>query len=783
MALPYDRPMAAVLYRVRALLRAHRVSTLVLVVLIAVVSGAVMAVAAGAHRTMTAPDRYTDSVGGSFDALVTQQDGGPPVTAAIAALPSVSSAGSITFVFGAMIEPGSGEMVQGLVFGGSAEANGLQLVAGRDPAPGSSTEFVATRTFVSQAQLKVGDELQLAALTQEQADSGGFDETTASIHRPAVLVGVVDGPSQVNDPEPIALFGPDLIVDEPEMGIALTLVSVRLRPGQDLAQLRTELDGLAAGPSLSVAPSTIIGTDIRRAVQTLAVGLWLVVVVAGIAAIAVLGQLVTRHVRLGAVERSRLVAIGSTDGQIVAESSARAAIPVVIGALLGAVVATVPSSVFPAGFFRRLEPHPGFEIDVTVIPLGVLVTIVGLAAWTVGVLWIAQRPARSARPSKLVETLATRTPGSAAATGLRFAFTRRATERAAIRGPIVAIMMTVAVLVGAIVFGASMSRLMDEPARYGSNYDLAIGDDGAASLDPAVEASLRSDPEVTSLTLYAQSHGRVRSTDISLLGMQVVRGGTTPIVLEGRLPAGDDEIAFGRVSAEDVGAVVGGSVEVAGTTGVRAFAVVGLVVVPGFGANEGMGDGAIVTVGGLGLVDSETMIASAAISVRDWRSSPTASARIDSAGQERLPPPFRPSVIVNIARVRVIPYLLAILLGVLAVITVANVVLSAVRSRRRDLVVLRALGAEQSWIVRVVHWQATIFVSFCIVAGVPLGAIAGAALFTRFAESMGAVDDASLPWWWIGLVVFAAVVLANGAAALPSRQARRWIPAEVLLTE
>lgn len=46
------------------------------------------------------------------------------------------------------------------------------------------------------------------------------------------------------------------------------------------------------------------------------------------------------------------------------------------------------------------------------------------------------------------------------------------------------------------------------------------------------------------------------------------------------------------------------------------------------------------------------------------------------------------------ARIRSIPFLLAGLVALLAVLTVVHVMLTSVRNRRRDVAVLRALGAD-----------------------------------------------------------------------------------------
>ena len=157
----------------------------------------------------------------------------------------------------------------------------------------------------------------------------------------------------------------------------------------------------------------------------------------------------------------------------------------------------------------------------------------------------------------------------------------------------------------AITFGVSLDRLVHQPFRYGSNYDASVGDNGAETLPDGLVARLDANPDVTSLTLFAGSQARVGDRTIPILGLEAVRGEGQPIMLEGRLPASDDEIAFGRVTAGDIGAHVGDTVELAGATQSQVFRVTGLAVVPGLGANDGLGSGGIVTMGGLTRIDSK----------------------------------------------------------------------------------------------------------------------------------------------------------------------------------
>jgi len=136
-----------------------------------------------------------------------------------------------------------------------------------------------------------------------------------------------------------------------------------------------------------------------------------------------------------------------------------------------------------------------------------------------------------------------------------------------------------------------------------------------------------------------------------------------------------------------------------------------------------------------------------------------------------------------VARVRAIPFALAGVLGALVVLTVAHVMFTSTRARRRDLAILRSLGADRGWITRAVHWQATAFTVVPVAIGVPLGFIIGRIIFAAFANSMGAINDASLPVAIVAAVVLGVLVLANAVASIPARRARHMRPAVILQTD
>ncbi|TFH13724.1 MAG: hypothetical protein E4H05_10515, partial [Acidimicrobiales bacterium] len=263
--------MGAVRYRLFSGLRHRWRSTAAVTILVAVVFGVVITVAAGAHRTATAPDRYTSSSQVGADGIVTQ-DGGRPRTDEIAELGGVASVDSITFVFGSVTGPTGADPGPALVFSGSPRAIGMRLVRGRETDPDNASEVVASQSFVDAAHAEIGDSFEVVTFTQQQADNGGFGTPNPEGPRVLVtLVGVIDGPTQLDDPTPLVVVSPAFL-REPEVGLALTLTAVDLGDGVDLSQLRAQLDTLPDSQALSLDPAEVISAEVRRAVSTQARG-------------------------------------------------------------------------------------------------------------------------------------------------------------------------------------------------------------------------------------------------------------------------------------------------------------------------------------------------------------------------------------------------------------------------------------------------------------------------------------------------------------------------------
>jgi hypothetical protein len=143
----------------------------------------------------------------------------------------------------------------------------------------------------------------------------------------------------------------------------------------------------------------------------------------------------------------------------------------------------------------------------------------------------------------------------------------------------------------------------------------------------------------------------------------------------------------------------------------------------------------------------------------------------------------RPGGIRNYAAVRDTPLVLGAVLAILAVGTLAHVLLTSGRRRRRDLAVLKALGCTREQMLRVVAWQATALAGAALLIGVPLGVIAGRLAWGLFAGAAGISIRADVPVPLVAAAVAGVLLLANLIAVWPGWRAARIRPALALRTE
>jgi hypothetical protein len=377
-----------------------------------------------------------------------------------------------------------------------------------------------------------------------------------------------------------------------------------------------------------------------------------------------------------------------------------------------------------------------------------------------------------------------------------------------VRSALTGTAIAVAALVAALVFGASLVRLVDTPRLYGQNWSLGLSftfGSAPASGNPSVGAVLSRVPGVVAYAGGNVGQISVDGQQVAGVGIRPLHGEVFPTLLGGRPPATAHEIVLGSRTLRRLGKQVGDLVSVQATPGRRPvlMRVVGEAIFPSFGVGiftpTGLGDGAAVfapllppnNVGcprniscyDFFLVRFRLGTPGTVVSALGRRFVSALTASGCPPGTCQALTAAAPAAISNYSRVRATPLVLGGLLALLAVALLAQVLLTTIRRRRRDLAVVKTLGFLRRQVSAAVAWQATALAAVALLVGLPLGVAGGRWAWALFAGSVGVGPGAAVPLSTIAVVVPVTLVLANVIAAGPGWAAARVKPAVALRTE
>jgi hypothetical protein len=333
--------------------------------------------------------------------------------------------------------------------------------------------------------------------------------------------------------------------------------------------------------------------------------------------------------------------------------------------------------------------------------------------------------------------------------------------------------IAVAGVVGSIIVGSSVARIVERPSRWGVNYDQLYGNPYAPApsdiVTPAVD-----EPLITAVSGATIGSITLDGRDTSLFAFDAVRGGLGPTILDGRAPAATDEVALGAEVADRLHAHIGDELTATGPDGATAhLRMVGIAVTP-----DSAGNGVAMTFAGYAaLAPSATenllLVDFAADAPADVAQRVAAAA----AGPGLL---TKPTSVRALERVTTAPFMLAAVLTGLLVLTCAYALAMSVRARRTELAVLRALGADGRQLRGIVHWQATLLAAAVVIVGIPAGIAAGRAVVRLVTSTLGIVPGAQLSPALLAGIPLAAILAANLLALLPARRAARTAVGELM---
>jgi len=826
--------MTALWLRLRADLRHRWRALLGLALLLGVIGGVVLAAAAGARRTDTAYPRLLEWANATRVDVIVEGSGLGGYDKALARLPQVAAIateglyqatppGRYTTPVNAIASPDGALGVT---------VDRAKVLAGRVYDAAKPGQAMIDQRMAAMEHIAPGGTLRLAGIPNNPDGTPDFREAAPLTFRVTAIVAFDNQivPTGSIASEPTALLSTPFAATPlaGKLGYGVEAL-VRLRPGASMTAFQAQASALAkrypaTGERVIFVDESGQVSATERATRPQAVALAAFAALTGLIAMAVIGQLLSRQLTLEAAEFPILAALGVTRASLCALSLAKLAVVTVTGAVIAVAVAIAESPLMPIGPARLAEPHAGVEVNLAILGLGAAVVALLPLAVLAGPAWRAakQSPAplgvaepaaaHQARPSRLAMLL-TRTGSVTGGIGLRMAFEPgRGRTAVPVRSALAGSAIAVAAVVAAAVFGASLVGLVSTPHEYGRNWDQRV-DLGFGGVPGTLGARIAATaPGVAGYAAGNYGQLTVGGQVLPAIGVDQPRDGGYLTLLAGRAPAKPDEIALGAQTLRAIGRQVGQSIPVTidqvithGPDVRRIMRIVGVAVFPAFSrgsfAPTGLGTGAVVTASVLS-VQSQPGATSLCVTratcynffllrYQPGTDQGAAAARVSGTLLASGCPPGsctvgadeRPGDIKNYAAIRDTPLVLAAVLVVLAVATLAHVLLTGVRRRRRDLAVLKTLGLARSQLLRVVAWEASAFAATALVIGVPLGVLAGRWAWAVFAGAAGVGSEAEVPVTLLLLAIPVTLLLANLIAAGPGWGAARVRPAGVLRAE
>ncbi len=815
--------MGAVWYRGRADLRRGIWGTLALIGLIGFAGGVTLAAVAGSIRTRDALPEFLE-YNRPADLVVYVDPALPEAEQSdlvhqVLELPEWETVALLSSALVSVRPPGEEftVMVAAAVREGDLPLGFWRpiLVDGEAPDPRSATDALVNEAFADTFGIGVGDTFDLRNVTQANLETAGngqllvdpdgtdFAMTVAGIERqPRDLRS--DGQDRegrfATDAWSIKLtpaFWDELDGDVASYGGGAV---GRLRAGVSTDDLGAAVKALSADHFFieSANDEETLLASIRRAVDFEANALLLFSAVFAIAGVALVGQAIGRQVTLRLDDGEALRAAGFDRRQRSAVMVPRAVLLALAGATVAVIVAVGASPLAPVGVARRAELDPGLALDPLVLVAGAALIVLLVVTWSLVVAWRSSRSAvtgadlvRRDRPSVAGARLAALGAGVTTVAGVRLALER---GRGPTAVPVVSALMAgvsgVFMVTAVLTFSLSLGHLIDSPALQGWSWDVVVGNYSQQDSVDEGAALLEANPQVGGFV--GQNTQAMRIDGAASYTAALGPGDTSvgPPVITGRRPEADDEIALGRTTLAKLDKQLGDTVSLgadASTDAVEAT-IVGTVILPAtIDDSLTLGDGGLMTLDGLRAVYGPQGDSAAAQSfLVEFAAGVDTADGIDSLQEdfgESIVTPRAPADVENLRRVQGLPALLAATVGLLALGTLANTLVTCVRRRRRDLATFATLGFRPRQIASTVAWQATTIAVIALVVGIPFGIAAGRTVWALIMETIGTSVPAVTPWAALGLLALAVFLGANAIAALPARAASRTRPATTLRSE
>lgn len=684
----------------------------------------------------------------------------------------------------------------------------VKLVAGRMPNQSDPAEVLASSNLVPYG-IHVGSvlHLALAASSQRNAVLGNANVTPRG---PVVTVHVVG--LSISEFEFPGVQTPSYDI-YPTASFARTYNSKTVTLYEYFFRLRHGQAGLPRFESLirqhglgGVVDVDAEGNSIATSIAPQAVGWWLLTGLAALVGLVVLVQALMREASVEAEDFPALDALGASRRQLFSWTMARTLVVAVLGAAAGVALALLVSVFAPFGEAKLADPNPGFDFDPLLLVGGAAVAVALVLALGV---WPAVASARRAsfldagpvaRASRTVTFLSGSGAPPTMLIGVRNALERGRGRRAIpVGSAILGVVLAVTVLCGTAVFGDSLHRLTSTPSQYGQGFEawFSVNSTGSVGQNLTMLHAIERHPGVIGITAGVGGPVTIDGKVVDALAGDSLRGPLVIPLTGGRYAASDDEVVLGPKTLSELGAHVGSTVRVSvGNGDARPFRVVGTAVLPPDFNSQGLGSGAIFTVGALSgsschngadhaCLESSIVAETGSFLVRI---APDAqgSAALEALSRQfstQVNFPAPPTDLVNFGEAVNFPLLFGFIVVLFGTATLLHLLLSSLNRRRREVGLLKALGMFRRQVALSVAWQTTTMAVIGIVIGVPLGIAAGRAVWTAFANNLGIGTQPVVTAVEIALLAVGTLVVANGLAVIPAAIASRSRASSLLKSE
>jgi predicted lysophospholipase L1 biosynthesis ABC-type transport system permease subunit len=375
--------------------------------------------------------------------------------------------------------------------------------------------------------------------------------------------------------------------------------------------------------------------------------------------------------------------------------------------------------------------------------------------------------------------------------GVRMALERgRGRTAVPVRPAIAGAVAGVLGVVAATVVATSLERVVAEPARYGWTFDTVVvgshgqtGHGGPCGPQRSPVEQVGGVEAVGSICSAAVVVGTGKP--VNAFGYRSIRGRLAQPVVRGRAPRTDREVALGEQTLDRIGAGLGDHVRVTGGHGHVDARVVGTAIFPSLEDPTPLAEGALLTPAALTRIATDNDSSYNHLVVR-WKPGTDVGAgslRLARISGQRPNQPVPPLEVRRLEQLDTLPWILAGFLALLALVTVAQAVVTNARRRRTEFALLRTLGLRGRQLRTTVDTQAVTLAVVGLAFGIPLGIVTGRWFWGLVAHDIGVATDAAVPPGLVLVLVPGVIALVLAIAFYPARSVARSRPAVALRSE